>query len=287
MGNETQTQVPVLQAMHIEAGYGRRRVLTDVSFALEGGTLTALLGANGCGKTTLLKVLCRQLPYAGDCMLTGQALHTLSVRELARQISYIPQRTGIAISLPVLDVVLMGFNPVLGILEHPSKQQRQQALEALRTVGMDACAEQDYLTLSEGQKQLCILARAMIEHSVLLLLDEPESALDFPHRHAMMRLLCQMIEGTDKAALISLHDPSLALNYCRQILLLKDGVCIGSLRPDKNPLSDMQRVLSAIYGPVHLTAVGENGTRQLVMLPAENENGGYYAAHNPYFSARR
>ena len=129
MGNETQTQVPVLQAMHIEAGYGRRPVLTDVSFALGGGTLTALLGANGCGKTTLLKVLCRQLPYAGDCMLTGQALHTLSVRELARQISYIPQRTGIAISLPVLDVVLMGFNPVLGILEHPSKQQRQQALE--------------------------------------------------------------------------------------------------------------------------------------------------------------
>ena len=93
------------------AGYGDRAVLREVSFALEAGQLVGVLGANGSGKTTLLKAVCGILPHTGRCTLEGIGLEGLSARQLARRCSYIPQRSGIGIDLPVLDVVLMGFNP--------------------------------------------------------------------------------------------------------------------------------------------------------------------------------
>ena len=254
-----------LAVEHLRAGYGNRLVLRDMSFRVDGGMLTALLGANGCGKTTLLKVLCRQLPYAGSCLLEGKPLDTIPRKTLARRVSYIPQRSGMCISLPVLEVVLMGFNPVLGMLEHPSAAHRQKAREALAAVGMEAYAGEDYQRLSEGQKQLCILARTMVEDAGLLLMDEPESSLDFPHRHRIMRLLSGLATESGKACLVTLHDPALALTYCGRLILVKDGVCVAELEPASDSLSHMERALSDIYGPVRLRSLDG----RLVMLPAD------------------
>lgn len=277
---------------HVSAGYGRRQVLSGVSFRAEAGMLTGLLGANGCGKTTLLRVLCQQLPHTGQCIRGGQPLEALSPRELARQISYIPQRSGITISLPVLEVVLMGFNPVLGLLQHPSETQRAQAFQALETMGMDQFASTDYQKLSEGQKQLCILARTLVEDAPLLLLDEPESSLDFQHRHHIMQQLSALVQGTSdrdtlekqklpcrsavgkqkipdrssarKIALITLHDPALALQYCGRLVLLKDGVCAGIIHPFSDSIPQMEQALTEIYGPMRLKAWEENGRRQIL-----------------------
>ena len=263
---------PFLEIEHLRAGYGRRTVLRDVSFQVEEGMLTALLGANGCGKTTLLKVLCRRVPYTGSCVLDGKPLEDFSRRALAGQVSYIPQRSGISISLTVLEVALMGFNPVLGMLERPSKTQKNRAYEALKTVGMESYAEEDYQRLSEGQKQLVILARTAVEDARLLLLDEPESALDFFHRHQMMRLLSGLVTNSGRAGLVTLHDPALALEYCQRLVLLRDGVCVSVLHPGSGSVSHMEQALSEIYGPVRLKRIEDDETPRLVMLPKE---GGY------------
>lgn len=258
-----------LEINHLLAGYGHKPVLKDISFQAEEGMLTALLGANGCGKTTLLKVLCQQLPYTGSCLLEGEPLETFSRRALARQVSYIPQRSGIGISLPVLEVVLMGFNPVLGVLQHPSESQKSRAREALAAVGLEARAVEDYQRLSEGQKQLVILARTMVEDSRLLLLDEPESSLDFFHRHRMMRLLSGLVADSGKAGLVTLHDPALALKYCDRLVLLKDGICAAVLHPASDSLSRMEQALAEIYGPVRLRRLEDMDKSRLVMLPAD------------------
>ena len=107
---------------NLTAGYGGKQVVNHLSFELEAGSLTGLLGANGSGKSTLLKALCGILPHRGSCMLEKQFLEELSSRELARLCSYIPQRSGISIDISVLAVVLMGFNPSLGLLDYPPAQ---------------------------------------------------------------------------------------------------------------------------------------------------------------------
>lgn len=255
------------RAEHISAAYGKNVVLRDVSFSVESGTLTCLLGANGSGKSTLMRSMAGQLPHEGRCRLTGNTLEDLSLRQLAQHVSYIPQRSGMTISLPVLDVVTMGFNPKLKLFERPNQSQLKQAKEALRDVGMDGFVEQDYLTLSEGQKQLVILARLLIEDTNLLLLDEPDSALDVQNRHLMMQKVRAMIKGGGKAGILCLHDPMLALEYCDQIMLLKDGTCVGELYPQQDTVADMETGLRQIYGNVRLGEIFHRmGKRHLALI---------------------
>ena len=144
--------------------YGTVAVLQGVSFSVPvSGQLIGLLGVNGSGKTTLLKAAAGLLPHTGQCLLDGVPLESLSTRRLAQTVSYIPQQSGISVSLSAREVVLMGFNPRLGVLQSPTAAMRAAADEALRTVGLANKAGQDYLTLSGGEKQLCILARTIAE----------------------------------------------------------------------------------------------------------------------------
>ena len=251
----------------LSAGYGGRCVLHNVSFDLQPGQTLGVLGANGCGKTTLLKSICGILAHSGSCTLEGTRLENLSPRQMARQCSYIPQRSGISIDLSVLDVVLMGFNPRLGLLERPGAKMEQAARRALRQVGLAGHEQANYQHLSEGQKQLCILARTLVGDGKLLLLDEPESALDFRHRYRMLTLLRGWIAAGHRAAVLTLHDASLALNYCDRLLLLDAQQQSAVLNPGADRLEMMEEKLSAVYGRVSLQVCQtRSGQKQLVML---------------------
>ena len=252
------------------AGYDKGRVLDGISFELEAGTLMGVLGANGSGKTTLLKALCGILPHEGTCLLGGTVLEGLSSRNIARLCGYIPQRSGISIDISARDVVLMGFNPRLGILERPTALMEETACLALAQVGLAGKEEVNYLHLSEGQKQLCILARTLVARSRLLLLDEPESALDFRYRYRMLELIRNWVSRENTGVIATLHDPGLALNYCDRILLLHEGALLGCISPGKDELSHMEALLGSIYGPVSLQKVmTRSGRAQLVMLKEE------------------
>ena len=156
----------IFTAESLSSAYGREEILHEVSFSLEAGQLTALLGLNGCGKTTLMKCIAQRLSHDGCCKLKGEILEKMNTRQLSQRLSYIPQRSGVRISLPVLDVVLMGFNSQLSLLARPSKAQVNRAVKALESVGMQDYADRDYQTLSEGQKQLVILARLLVKRAV-------------------------------------------------------------------------------------------------------------------------
>lgn len=262
---------------NFSAGYGIQKkndshaVVKNVSFSLDIGTLTALVGANGCGKSTLLKGLCKLIPSSGNVLFNHSLpqnapdhqkttdthfaetilnLHQLSTRQLARLISYIPQRSGITVSLSVLDVVMMGFHPYLRLLESPGKAHHERALDALETVGLASKKEQDFLTLSEGQKQLCILARTLVQDTRLLLLDEPDSALDFSNRQLLLQTVQEIIYTRQKTGLLVLHDINLALDYCDQLLLMKDGEIIRTLYPKIDSEKTLSEALSEICGNV-------------------------------------
>ena len=251
----------------ITAGYGKTDILQNLSFCLEKGTMVGVLGANGSGKTTLLKSVCGILPHGGACTLEGTVLETLSPRQLARLVSYIPQRSGIRIDISALDVVLMGFNPRLGLLEQPTQAMVEHAYTALAQVGLGGREQTNYLHLSEGQKQLCILARTLISGSRLLLLDEPESALDFRYRYQMLDLLRGWVASGTCSAIVTLHDPALALNFCDRLLLLSEGGILGVIAPKADPLEKMEEMLSQVYGPVSLQRChNRKGEAQILIL---------------------
>lgn len=258
-------------ADNISAGYGKESVIKDISFSIESGCLSGLLGTNGSGKTTLLKAICGILPHRGSCTLNGVSLRGLSTRELSRLCGYIPQRSGISIDISALDVVLMGFNPRLGLLESPSKQMKSLALQALTEVGLGDKAQQNYLHLSEGQRQLCILARTLVTDSQLLLLDEPESALDFRFRYKMLSILRDYAEKGNRAALVSLHDPSLALNFCHRLILISNGQSVGIIEPQTDSIERMESLLCRIYGSISLqSCTNKSGQTYLVMLKEDH-----------------
>lgn len=262
------------------AGYGKKQIVSGVSFCLESGTLTALLGTNGCGKTTLLKGLCHLAAHSGSAVLVPSdpggeqpgssekqssfgggrpgsgnlpiRLDSCSSRQIARHVSYIAQKSGIHISLPALEVVLMGFQPFLPLLSSPGKSHRASARLALQTVGLAGYEEQDFLTLSEGQKQLCILARALVQNTELLLFDEPDSALDYPNRHKILNTIHKIVYDRKKAGLLVLHDLNMALDYCDQLLLMKNGTLIGTLRPREDSEELLSTALCRLYGPVRV-----------------------------------
>ena len=143
--------------------------MRGVSLQAEAGQMVGVLGANGSGKTTLLKAVCGILPHTGGCTLDGLPLEGLSPRQLARRCSYIPQRSGISVDLSALEVVLMGFNPQLGLLEQPTPACGTRRGPLWRRWGWPAGRRKNYLHLSEGQKQLCILARTLAAGGQLLL----------------------------------------------------------------------------------------------------------------------
>ena len=263
-----------MSSFHVKnlcAGYGAKRVVDGLTFTLEGGSLTGVLGANGSGKTTLLRSICGILRHDGECLLDGVRLEGLTARQLSRLCSYIPQRSGVTIDISALDVVLMGFNPQLGLLEHPTPAMKQQALAALDRAGIGDIAQTNYMHLSEGQKQLCILARTLVTQGKLLLLDEPESALDFNFRYRMLEIIRAWVRHDSRLALVALHDPMLALNYCDSLLLLKDGRSLGVIRPGMDSFARMEALLSELYGPVSLTSCTDrSGRKHIIML---NEGG--------------
>lgn len=255
------------EVSQLSAGYRGRQVLEQVSFILPAGHILGILGANGSGKTTMLKAICGILPHGGTCRLEEKVLEQLTPRQLARQCSYIPQRSGIAIDISVLDVVLMGFNPQLGLLEHPTAAMREAARRAIEQVGLAGREEDNYLQLSEGQKQLCILARTLAADARLLLLDEPESALDFRYRYRTLQLLREWTRQGKRGTMAALHDPALALNCCDDLLVLSGGRVRAILRPGADPLEKMEQALSSVYGSVSLHRCWDrSGRQQLVML---------------------
>ena len=261
-----------LSVKGVTAGYGKQMILENISFRLEDGVLMGIIGANGSGKTTLLKALCGILPHQGTCVLEDVVLEQLSARQMARLVSYIPQRSGISIDISVLDVVLMGFNPQLGLLAHPTKKMKDAAMRALSQVGLGGKEETNYLHLSEGQKQLCILARTLVSDSKLLLLDEPESALDFRFRHQMLSLLRKWVTSGARSAIVTLHDPTLALNFCDKLLLLGDDGVLCIIDPKTDSLEKMEQMLRRVYGGISLQRChNRKGESQIVILSEDEE----------------
>jgi len=213
------------------------------------------MGENGSGKSTLLKLIAGILrPESGSVCIDGLDAATLGPKERARHVSYLPQRFGAAFNIDVIDVVLMGINPELGLGQSPSEKHRKLAADALRRLNMEEFSGKSFSELSEGQKQMVMIARSVVQKAPLLLFDEPDSALDINNRRHMMENLRDVI-GTEKGALMILHDQQLALSYCDRIYLTKKGVISGIIMRKEATAQSVQEEMNKVFGNVRVFSV--------------------------------
>src|SRR6185503_6288690 len=226
----TRRVTAMLQASELSYGYasGRRTTrsftLDQVSVSVERGSLTGLLGPNGCGKTTLLKLLSGVLqPEHGHVSLNGDSLAGRSRREIAKHIAVVPQETHPAFDYTVMEMVLMGRHPHLGAMQLEGPVDLALAHDALAATGTGHLAQRAYMTLSGGEKQRVVIASALTQASDVLLLDEPTASLDLGYQLDVASLLSQLNRERGTTMVVSTHDLNLAAALCSDVVLLKDG----------------------------------------------------------------
>ena len=212
----------MLEARDVFFRYGANPVLRGVSLTLCKGEFVCILGANGCGKTTLLKTLLAFLrPQGGTVTLDGQDVQAMDPRSLARRAAYIPQSHTPPFPFTVEDVVLMGRTPHLGRSCRPTARDKAVAHAAMERLGVDRYAGKRYTALSGGQRQMVIIARALAQQPDLLIMDEPTASLDFGNQYLVLSQMRRLArEGM--GVLMVTHNPDHAL-YCADRIVAMDA----------------------------------------------------------------
>lgn len=216
----------VLQLQQISFTYDATNgfSIREVSLAIERGSLTGLLGPNGCGKTTLLKLMAGVLrPQTGAIHLEGRVLADIPRRALARRIAVVPQETHPAFDYRVMEMVLMGRHPHLGPFALEGPGDLAIAHEALRTTGTEHLAARSYMSLSGGEKQRVVIASALAQQPDVLLLDEPTASLDLAYQLEVAALLARLNDERGVTIVVATHDLNLAASICRTLVLVRGG----------------------------------------------------------------
>ena len=213
-------QNPAKAGLHDNADFALR----DVSVNIAPGSLTGLLGPNGCGKTTLLKLLSGVLkPELGSVRLGDRELRLLSARAVAQQIAVVPQETHPAFDFTVMEMVLMGRHPHLGAFQLEGPSDLAIAREALAATGTAHLAARVYMTLSGGEKQRVVIASALAQKPKVLLLDEPTASLDLRYQLEIASLLKQLNRERGVTMVLATHDLNLAASVCDTLVLVREG----------------------------------------------------------------
>ncbi len=242
----------LLEVQNLSVGY-RKPILEDISFCAEAGTVVGILGRNGCGKTTLLRGMAGSIRrFSGELLVDGKRCTAMTVRQQAEQIAVLPQQTPLLPGICARDVLNMGRYPYEGIFTPPAKSCPDQIKEAAKLCGITHLLDRDCAQLSQGQRQLVLLARCLVQDTPVLLLDEPNSALDFDNTHAVFGLLRELVQQKRKTALMVLHDPELALQYCHRLLILKDGALMNDLSLAYAEQAEIETALQRLYPTIQV-----------------------------------
>jgi iron complex transport system ATP-binding protein len=226
----------LLSAERLSYGYRSARQaasfeLRDVTLEVAKGSLTGLLGPNGGGKTTLVSLLAGVLrAQRGRVLLDGVDITTMSRRQVAKRVAVVPQETHPAFDYTVMEMVLMGRHPHLGLLTLEGPSDIEIAREALAATGTDTLADRNYMTLSGGEKQRVIIASALAQSPDLLLLDEPTASLDLHFQLEIAALLGRLNRERRMTMVLATHDLNLAAALCTDIVMVRGGAVLAQGR---------------------------------------------------------
>jgi len=255
----------MIDVQKLSFAYSGRQVLRDVSFEAGAGEFISVLGANGVGKSTLFKCMLNILrDYSGKVTVDCRDIRTMSVRELAGNIAYIPQMSASSFNYSVEDIVLMGTTAGLGLVRSPGKEERRRAEQAMERMGIIHLRKRCFHHISGGERQLAIIARALSQNAKYLLLDEPSSALDFGNQMLILNQ-ARALTREGYAVIQSTHDPEKAYMFSDRIIAMKDGSVLTQGTPSE-VLSGEN--VTALYG-IDVDEQSLRDDRVRVFIPKE------------------
>lgn len=219
--------------------YAERELLRGICFSLQDGEVLSVLGKNGVGKTTLLRAVMGLLPWdGGGSFLDGRDIRTLKKRELFQSIAYVPQARQRNLSFTAEDMILLGRAAYLSFYQNPSERDREEVLQVMRMLGITHLRGKPCDRMSGGELQLVLIGRALVQKPKLLILDEPESNLDYENQLMVLELL-RSLSDEGRIVIFNTHYPEHALRFADKALIL-------------------QRERKNLYGPVRELLTEEN-----------------------------
>ena len=215
----------VLHTENLGIGYKGKPLLPDINVSLSEGDIVALAGPNGAGKTTLFKTLCGSLKsIAGRITIFGKDLNQYSATERASLFSLVLTEKPDDLFLKVYDIVAAGRYPQLGLMARLSESDESIIEESLQTVGVKHLIDRNFISLSDGEKQKVMIAKAIVQDTPLIFMDEPAAFLDYPSKIELINLMVKLSREHKKTILFSSHDLDLLLRYCDKMWIVGYGL---------------------------------------------------------------
>jgi iron complex transport system ATP-binding protein len=216
----------VIEARDLWVRFGPVAAVRGLTLRAEAGGWTALIGPNGAGKTSALRALAGLAPYEGEVLIDGGDARKLGRRAVARLVAYVPQKPETPPALTVAEYVLLGRTPHIPYLGGESRHDRDAATGALRRLDLERFAERPLGSLSGGELQRTVLARALAQEAPVLLLDEPTTSLDLGRQQLVLELV-DALRRDGLTVVTTMHDLTLAGQYAERLVLLDDGAVVA------------------------------------------------------------
>ena len=215
----------IISLSQLSVGYSSSHpVISDINLELKSGQLACLIGENGIGKSTLLKTLTGFLPKLnGSLLLDNRDIESFSQREIARQVSIVLTQKPDVQNLTIEEIIGLGRSPYTGFFGRLRAEDRKVVDDAIATMGIEKLRGRMIQTLSDGERQKVMIAKALAQETPVILLDEPTAFLDFPSKAETFQSLQRMAHERDKIILLSTHDLELAVRFSDSLLEVKAG----------------------------------------------------------------
>ncbi|MCI5996866.1 MAG: ABC transporter ATP-binding protein [Parvimonas sp.] len=212
----------MIEVKNLDVFYGKTEVLKNINFSLKRGEIICILGENGSGKSTLLKSLLKLIPIKnGEISVEEENLKNFDNKKLSKVISYIPQSHFPSFDYNVVDVILMGnYSKKKGMFFKITKEDTDRVLEILKSLGIEHLKTKNYRQISGGERQLVLIARALLQANNYIFMDEPVANLDFGNQVKIMEI-CSSLKKKEIGFLITTHNPNHALSYADKVLIVQ------------------------------------------------------------------
>ena len=216
---------PAMEVRNLSFSYGKNKVLRDVSFKIEGGNITTIMGANGCGKSTLFSLMTKNLyPRKGNIFLSGKNIQNLSLKEFARKVSIVHQYNTSSDDITVERLVSFGRTPHMKMMQARTQEDEELIQWAMEVTNVEKYKSREVSQLSGGQRQRVWIAMALAQNTKILFLDEPTTYLDIRYQIEILELIQKLNEEYGITIIMVLHDINQAIHFSQEVIGLKDGM---------------------------------------------------------------